>query len=83
MMVLDNHKIFAKSKDAIVVVLDKFTVKNVMKFTICLLYSVVWKLKLGLAKENLYISHWKLSNLILNFIYAYWSKYYWYWKLQH
>ena len=39
--------------------------------------------KLGLAKGNPYISHWKLSNSMLNSICAYWSYYYWYWKLQH
>ena len=50
---------------------NKFhTVKNVMKFAICLLFNVVWKLKTGFNKINPYISHWKLINSMLNSIYA-------------
>ena len=48
-----------------------YTVKNVVEFIVCLLFNVVWKLKTRFGKKKFYISHWKLSNSMLNYIYTY------------
>ena len=48
-----------------------YTVKNVMKFTICLLYNVVWKLKTVFSKGKSIYFTLEINWLNAKFYYAY------------